>query len=101
MWVFLTDAFLSIVSDPQQPEHLLVRARFKGDIEAVFPFVKAEYTGGEYSYEISIERDVVAAALSQRIRALDYESLGEAIQDDKRHDAYFQVWATLRNRAKS
>jgi hypothetical protein len=101
MWVFLTDAFLSIVTDRDNPKNLLVRARFAGDIEAVFPFVKAERTEGDYPYQKSVERDVVAAALSQRLRALDYDSLREAVQEDERHETYFQVWSTLRKRARS
>ena len=37
MWIALNDSFLSIVATPEDPDTLVVRARFKGDIEAVFP----------------------------------------------------------------
>ena len=36
MWVFLSDAFLSIVAHRDDPDALLVRARRQGDIECVF-----------------------------------------------------------------
>ena len=34
---FLNDAFLSIVSHTERPDHLHVRARLPGDIERTFP----------------------------------------------------------------
>ena len=37
MWIFLTDAFLSIVDKDGDGTTLLVRARRAGDIERVFP----------------------------------------------------------------
>jgi hypothetical protein len=100
MWVFLTDAALSIVADPEIPDNLLVRSRFEGDIESVFPFMKADRTDGDYPFQKSIERDVVAAAISQRLRAIDYDSLRESVQDDERHETYFQIWAALRSRQR-
>ena len=37
MWICLKDAFFSVVSNTNKPEsEVLVRARFKGDIEKVF-----------------------------------------------------------------
>jgi len=37
MWVVLNDAFLSVVADRDDPNRLLVRARFHNDIARVFP----------------------------------------------------------------
>jgi hypothetical protein len=38
--------FYSIVSDRQRPGNLLVRARFEGDLEALFPGAKVRTTPG-------------------------------------------------------
>ena len=37
MWIFLKDAFLSVVANRDDPNCLLVRGRFAGDIERTFP----------------------------------------------------------------
>ncbi len=99
MWVFLSDAILSIVADGTQPDNLLVLSRFAGEIESVFPFVKAQASEGDYPFRASIARDVVAAALSQRLRSLDYDDMRKSIQDDYRHETYFKVWAAVRSQA--
>ena len=44
MWVFLNNAFLSIVEHRENQNILLVRARIKGDIERVFPGVMVHKT---------------------------------------------------------
>jgi len=41
MWIYMNNAFLSIVQDDDVPGMLLVRARRSGDIESVFPDAEA------------------------------------------------------------
>ena len=44
MWIFMKDAFLSIVDKGGDGSTLLVRGRHAGDIERVFPGAKVERT---------------------------------------------------------
>lgn len=51
MWIFLNDSFLSIVQKPGDRDHITVRARLRGDIEAVFPDAAViEGAGTDYRF---------------------------------------------------
>jgi hypothetical protein len=61
MWIFAQEGFLSIVKDLRS-DRLLVRGRFKGDIEALFPGVVVEETEqSDYRYRTRLDRDEAQA----------------------------------------
>ena len=93
MWIFLNNAMLSIVAHRDKPDILLVRARVKGDIEAIFPQA-AVFTlqSADYRYRAEIPRAVVAAALTQQAESLDYTNFKASVPDHHRHDWYMKVW---------
>jgi hypothetical protein len=67
MWICLNNAFFSVVSPVDQPDHLLlVRARRKGDIEEYFPGHKVEKTvGRDYLYRALVPRHDVAERIAE------------------------------------
>lgn len=96
MWICLNDAFLSIVSKDCGPDELLVRARRDGDIERVFPDAKVEVTlGNDYRCRARVPRKDVAAALTQRVMAVDYDNFKGSVEEDELHDAYMGVWSAI------
>jgi hypothetical protein len=96
MWICLNDSFLSIVSDRNTPNLLLVRSRRSGDIEAVFPDAKViENLGTDYKYRASIDRKKVAAAIADRAMHIDYSNFKNSVDDQERHDAYLNIWLTI------
>ena len=96
MWICLNDSFLSIVSDKNSPDHLLVRARRKGDIERIFPNVEIkENIGTDYKYRSSIDRRSVSSAIADRVLNIDYDNFKNSVSDPDRHDAYLDVWTTM------
>ncbi len=98
MWVFLPDAHLSIVQSDAESRVLQVRARFRGDIERVFPEADvAEDETSDYRFCASLARDRVAHALFNKVSHLHYASLVEEvpIEEDVRREAYTAVWARL------
>lgn len=96
MWIFLNDAFLSIVDKGGDGDTLLVRARHSGDIERVFPEAIVQVGGGtDYGYRASIDRDEVAATIAQSIRSIDYKNFKNTVKESKRHDAYMDVWSAM------
>src|SRR4051812_38801979 len=101
MWICLNDAFLSIVAHYDDPDKLLVRARVKGHIEAVFPGYKV-YTraGSDYLYRADVLRDAVAQVMRERIMNIDYTNFKDSVKDHKLHDAYAGFW-TIMNRLQS
>lgn len=99
MWIFLKDSFLSIVADRDRPERLLVRARFRGDLEQVFPGLKnvteLPTSGADYRFRVSLRRDLVAQVLAELTEAVDYPNFKNAVQEDWRHQAYLGVWSRM------
>ena len=99
MWVFLNDSFLSIVVDRSDERRLLVRARFSGDIQSLFPAARVEHTPhGDYPFRASLDREEVIVAVSDRLRTLKYDNFKASVDDDERHKSYFDVWAAMRRR---
>lgn len=104
MWIFLKDAFLSIVvPEPMDvPDHLrnsdvlAVRARWKGDIERVFPKARVmQWKGRDYAFRAFIPRKYVARAMEQQVQMLKATNFKASVTDDARHDAYMAVWGVM------
>lgn len=99
MWVFLNNSFLSIVdpaTDGKASEQLLVRARFKGDIERVWPGVVEEHIPHrDYRWRALISRDDVVAAISSSVQNIDYHNFKGSVDENWRHDVYLDVWHVM------
>lgn len=106
MWIFLNDAFLSIVdskaarthklnSQPGQDDLLLVRARLKGDIERVFgEHVKVTKTPQkDYLFRAFIPRQEVQEALNREVNRINYGNFKSSVKNTKRHSVYERVWS--------
>lgn len=102
MWLYLNDAFLSVVAHRQRPDVLLVRARIGGDLERVFPGAKVARTpSADYRYRAEIPRGEFARVLAERALAIDYPNFKGSVEDEARHDAYLALWAvTMREAAR-
>lgn len=96
MWIFLNDAFLSIVAHRAKPDALLVRARARGDLERTFPGVKVSRTpDADYLYRAEVPISRVAGEIGQRIREIDYPNFKNSVAEHDRHDAYAGVWNVM------
>jgi hypothetical protein len=97
MWIFLNDAFYSIVdySNGAGP-NLMVRARFKGDINRTFPEVEELHLPGrDYAYRASIPRERVAKAMHDAVMDINYSNFKDSVAEDWRHNTYADVWAVM------
>ncbi len=96
MWLFFSDAMLSIVQKPDDKDTLTVRARIKGDIEALFPDAKVvEGAGTDYCFRAKVPREVVAKAMLDRVMELSYGNFKSSVKDRQRHGAYMDVWQAM------
>jgi hypothetical protein len=96
MWIFMKNAFLSVVAHETEEGLLHVRARFRGDIESVFPEADvAETPHADYGFGTSVSRDRFADALANYMRQISYTSFKDQIVDLDRRDAYIRVWEQL------
>jgi hypothetical protein len=68
MWIFTNLGMISIVADRNNPDHLLVRAREKGTIEALFSVKKVKETkSADYRFRLSIPAGDVGKVLAEHI----------------------------------
>lgn len=101
MWIALNDSFLSIVDKAKKPGCLMVRARKKGDIEAVFPGAKVTANAGtDYKYRAEIDKQAVASTIAKRVLAIDYDNFKNSVKDHARHSVYSKAWSVLWNLQK-
>lgn len=99
MWIFLNNAFLSIVQDHDDPHRLLVRGRFAGDIEAIWPDAEVvEWGGTDYRFRTVLPRTEVVKAMVRKIEALDYGNFKNSVSNPVRHDIYADVWQAMFDR---
>lgn len=98
MWVILNNSALSIVRDRADTGNLLVRSRFNGDIERVFPGADVKVTpDADYLFRAFVPADEVAFAIAERALDIDYTDFKGSVDDRDRHDVYFGVWRVLQD----
>lgn len=98
MWVFLSNAFLSIVEHKDDPALLVVRARARTDLARVFPAHAgrvAHTPGGDYAFRASVPREEVAAALHAEVRRIGYTNFKDSVKEADRKAACLRVWNTM------
>ena len=96
MWIFLNDAFLSVVDKAPDLSNLVVRARVEGHIEAVFPDAKViRDASGDYLFRAFIPRDLVAEAMVEAVMGIGYNNFKNSIRDKRYHDACSRVWGVM------
>ena len=85
MWLYMKNAFYSIVADPDSKRKLIVRARLAGDIERHFPQAEVrEYSGTDYRYRASLPKSQVAETMRNQIAEIGYEHFQAAAQRQRR-----------------
>lgn len=80
MWLFTNRGFLSIVRHSDKPGVLVVRSRFPGHIQSVFP--KAHVTenpSGDYRFRSEIPAKQVADRLAAEILSINYENFKDSV----------------------
>jgi hypothetical protein len=96
MWIFTTSSFLSIVDKGGDGSTLLVRARRKGEIEAIFPEAHVEETpSNDYRFRARLDRELVAQEMAEMIRGVRYGNFKGTVHDHARHEAYMDVWDVM------
>ena len=101
----MNDAFVSIVADRDDPtgEMLLVRARRKEDLERffrraqtfIYPPAISHSPSADYPYRVFASSLAVVDAMTRSLRFVTYDNFKDSVQEDDRHDAYFEVWSTM------
>ena len=96
MWIFLSNAFLSIVDKGGDGPTLLVRARKAGDIQRVFPGTRVEVSPrNDYRFRARVDREQVAQAMAEAVRQITYPNFKGSVGEHDRHEAYMDVWHAM------
>jgi len=108
MWIFCKYGFFSAVQHIDKPDTLLVRARFKGDLERLIKAMspeeynlsgqpKVQFTPyADYRYRAEIRKIVFSELIREAIEDIDYSNFKDAMHDGTIRDAaYMNVWACL------
>ncbi len=93
MRLLLSNAFLSIVSNPLDASTLTVRASRAGDIETVFGrgFEVVTLPGHVYPFRAFIPRRIVADTIAVSVFHINYRKFRDAVVDAPLYDAYTKV----------
>lgn len=96
MWICSNKAFLSVVDKANDPDCLVVRARVRGHIEALFPGASVKRTpGNDYLFRAEIPRETVAEALFAEVMSITYPNFKGSTANKRLHDAYMRVWHAM------
>lgn len=98
MWIFLNDAFMSVVEHRDDSNLLMVRARLPGDLEAVFPDLAPSVQttpDADYMFRVVVTRERMMQAMIDEVGRIDYFNFKSSVSDCDRHDAYLGVWSVM------
>jgi len=97
MRLLLSNAFLSIVSNPADTSSLTVRASRAGDIETVFGqgFEVVTLPGHVYPFRAFIPRRIVADTIAAHVFHINYGKFREAVVDAPLYDVYTKVYDAM------
>lgn len=98
MWIFTNRGFLSIVEDRQQNGCLLVRAREREHLAALFPGREiAETPGRDYRFRTSVPRSEVSETLRREVESIHYPNFKDSLGDARYQQACHEVWKVMFN----
>lgn len=98
MWIFSQQAFLSIVRHMDKPNILVVRSRFKGHIEQIFPkAVVEEDPKRDYRFRAELPANEVAKTISRLVSEISYDNFKASLgmNDEKYLDCCFDVYNSV------
>lgn len=103
MWIFSAIGFFSVVTHPERPEAVLIRARVREDLEALrwhhLPDLEIEVDVlGDYRFRACVARDEWEHAAQGMAAELDYPNFREAVaqrQGRERAARYLEVWRAM------
>lgn len=101
MWLFCKSGFFSAVVDFNDANRVMVRSRFKGDLERLLPEAQVVHTPhADYPYRAFIPRTAWVAVVQAQAQEMDYDNFKNAVHDGTNRDtAYMGVWSTMRRYA--
>lgn len=111
MWIFCEQGFFSAVEHRERPENVLIRARFKGDLERLIKtsfctqqeknelLKKIQTTPyADYAFRVEMPKCVFAEMTKQIADNINYDNFKNHVHEggnSKRDAAYMGCWSCL------
>ncbi len=101
MWLFIKDAFVSIVEAHGEPHNVLVRARRKKHLETFLPEHEKSITedsNRDYRFRVKVSKEAIATIVSQYVlKSLTYDNFkgAQSHQDPQWTRALHDVWDVM------
>ena len=100
MWIAMNDSFVSVVVNRNDPKSVVVRARVKEDLVALFPPHAndiVEMTESDYRWRLFLDKKYVSAVIAERVMDIDYDNFKDSVPKTWRKQAYNSIWSTMYN----
>lgn len=100
MWIAMNDSFVSVVANRNDPKGVVVRARVKEDLVALFPLHAndiVEMTESDYRWRLFLDKKYVSTVIAERVMNIDYDNFKNSVPKIWRKRAYNNIWATMYN----
>jgi hypothetical protein len=96
VWLFTSESFLSLVSDRDSTDKLLVRARIIGHIESLFPQANVfQLDSADYLQRALVSREDVQKVVARQVESISYDNFKNSISDAAYLSACHKVWREM------
>jgi len=96
MWIFTNKGFISMVENRDDKSTLMVRARNKEHLEAIFPGAVIDKTpSADYMFRTVVNKERAAQVIAGNVFSVDYDNFKNSIEEDEYHMACSGVWHVL------
>jgi len=101
MWIFTQRGFLSIVKHTEKDNLLIVRSRFRGHIEKIFPKARVEEDGSrDYRFRAELPANEASKVIAEMVLTIRYDNFKASLDmyDERYMDCCLDVYhSVLRN----
>ena len=95
MWIFSSQGFISIVHS-DKPDILIVRSRFRGHIERIFPKAKViEDANRDYLYRTELPIREVLKMIARLVSKIHYPNFKDSLSDENYLDCCLDVYSVV------
>jgi len=98
MWIAMNDSFVSIVADREYEMGVVVRARVKEDLVALFPDHQKDIIESEdsdYRFRLFLDQQYVAMTIEERVMGISYDNFKNSVKQGWRKAAYTKIWEVM------
>lgn len=105
MWAFTKLGFYSVVAKKARGKTLVVRARARGDLEALRPYLPKKpemeiivLPVADYRFRIEVEQSVWSKLMAKLVNEIDYHNFKDTVaahQGSERSRLYHDVWSVM------